>query len=297
VDKALSDRDAHLEESPLFFPVDGVRLYGVYHQPAHTAKRPAKKPYVICHPFAEEKLWAHRVLVTFARRLAERGHPVLRFDYLGNGDSEGDFAGSSLDTCLAGASAGVDLLRHRSGCATVGVLGLRFGASVACLLAERRTDVAEVVMWAPIVDGARYMQELLRTNLATQMAVFREIRVDRAMLTEQLQSGGTANVDGYEISRPMYEQLSQMNLAAGGKTFVGRSLILQIDRTSGARPLPELEALRARYPRAELRVVQEPPFWKEIELFYETAPNLFAAVFDWLAADEAINDSTSRPTA
>jgi len=27
---------------------------------------------------------------------------------------------------------------------------------------------------------------------------------------------------------------------------------------------------------------QEEPFWKEIERFYDTAPNLFTATLDWM---------------
>ena len=34
-------------------------------------------------------------------------------------------------------------------------------------------------------------------------------------------------------------------------------------------------------------VIREDPFWKEIERFYDTAPNLFAATLDWLAARPA----------
>ena len=44
---------------------------------------------VFCHPFGEEKLWTHRVFVTFARRLAAAGHAVLRFDHRANGEQMG----------------------------------------------------------------------------------------------------------------------------------------------------------------------------------------------------------------
>ena len=50
---------------------------------------PCAAAFVFCHPLTEEKLWTHRVFVTFARELAAAGHTVLRFDYRGNGDSDG----------------------------------------------------------------------------------------------------------------------------------------------------------------------------------------------------------------
>src|SRR5262245_18163177 len=79
-------------ETPFYFGRESSPLFGVFHAPARTTCLPA---FVFCHPFAEEKLWTHRVFVSFARRLAAEGYPVLRFDYMGNGDSAGDFRDSS----------------------------------------------------------------------------------------------------------------------------------------------------------------------------------------------------------
>ena len=45
----------------------------------------------------------------------------------------------------------------------------------------------------------------------------------------------------------------------------------------------ELTALAARYAAATLAQAQEEPFWKEIDRFYDTAPNLFAVTLDWMA--------------
>ena len=74
------------DETPFFFPsTGGGALFGVFHRPAAIdTTRPA---FVFCHPLAEEKLWAHRVFVSYARHLAAAGYPVLRFDMTGNGDS------------------------------------------------------------------------------------------------------------------------------------------------------------------------------------------------------------------
>jgi len=65
------------------------------------------------HPFAEEKLWSHRVFVSFARALAERGYPVLRFDYMGAGDSSGTTPETSLQTHLDDLRAAVEVLLAR----------------------------------------------------------------------------------------------------------------------------------------------------------------------------------------
>jgi exosortase A-associated hydrolase 2 len=266
-----------MAETPLFFDASGARCFGVHHEP--TGPNQHATGVVLCHPFAEEKLWAHRVFVSVARALAQRGYHVLRFDYRGNGDSDGAFCDSSVETTLADINAAIDLLRERAGVPTVTLLGLRLGATFAAHIAESRSDVDALVLWMPIVDGGRYMQELLRVNLTTQMTVYKEIRADREQLVAQLRAGQVVNVDGYEIALPLFEQTSALHLN-GQKTFAGRTLVVHIDRA--ARQSPELEKLRASYPSAEMRTVQEEPFWKEIERFYDRAPNLFATTIEWL---------------
>lgn len=266
-------------ETPLFFSRGGERLFGVLHEPD---RHSARMPFVFCHAFGEEKLWAHRVFVSFARHLAGAGHTVLRFDYLGNGDSEGEFESSCIDTIAHDICAAIEYVRKRTDASTVGLLGLRLGATLAALVAETRLDVSTLVLWAPIVDGSRYIKDLLRMNLTTQMAVYREVREDREALAATLRAGGTVNVDGYELAQPMFEQLSAVKLGATADRFGGRCLILQVDRSDSAQPQRELRDLWHRYRHAELRVVQAEPFWKEIETFYDAAPTLFATTREWM---------------
>ena len=126
------------KETPFFFPSGGYSLFGILHAPAGPAAGP---PFVLCHPFGEEKLWTHRVFVSLARQLASDGYFVLRMDYMGNGDSEGDFSQSSLATACDDVRAAIAEVRRRTGAQTVNLLGLRFGALVASLVAEHATDV------------------------------------------------------------------------------------------------------------------------------------------------------------
>ena len=220
--------------------------------------------------------------MSFARELTARGHVVLRFDLRGNGDSEGEFKDSSLTTALSDTRAAIDLVKRRTRRATVNLLGLRLGAAVAALIADERDDVERLVRWAPVIDGHRFVQELLRVNLATQMAVFKEVREDRTALVGQMKQGRTVNVDGYPLSLAFYEQLSALKLGQGPRPFPGRCLIVQIDRVKGAALLAEVAKLGSAYQSGTTLTVCEEPFWKEIERFYEEAPALALATLDWL---------------
>jgi exosortase A-associated hydrolase 2 len=267
-----------MQETPFFFPSGEQTLFGVLHQPVTESSRSG---FVFCHPFGEEKLWAHRVYVAFARALAADGHPVLRFDYMGNGDSGGTFSQSSLRTAIADVRAATEEILRRTGPRPLSLLGLRLGGTVASLAAEELSDLDRLVLWAPVVDGARYMQELLRINLTTQLAVYKEVRRDREALVADMRAGETVNVDGYEMSLPMYEEVSAVKLSADSKRCQAPCLVVQIDRQPG-RPAAELGQLASRYSMGRLLFAQEEPFWKEIARFYDQASALSAETRKWL---------------
>ena len=269
-----------MTESPFFFQSGQASLFGVLHEPDQPG---ALAPVVFCHPFGEEKLWAHRVYVSMARRLAGLGRAVLRFDCMGIGDSSGRFDESSLSTMLADVDAAVREVRQRTGQTKVALLGLRLGATVAALAAERLDELDRLVLWAPIVDGARYMQELLRINLTTQMAVYKEIRQDREALVAAMREGHTANIEGYEMQLRMYEEVTGVRLADERKRASAPCLVVHVDRQPG-KPVPELTRLAESYPNATLALAQEEPFWKEIARFYGDAPGLSEQTLSWLDA-------------
>jgi len=269
-------------ETPLFFENGSYRLFGVVHQPVGT---PSGAAWVFCHPFAEEKLWAHRVYVSFARLLASRGAWVLRFDVMGNGDSEGEFSAATVDTMLSDIDCAIRYLEGVSGISQgIGLLGLRFGATLAALAAERSPKVGKLVLWEPTVDGAKYMQEMLRINLTTQSAVYKEIRHNREALVRMMrEEGSTVNIDGYELAFPCYAQASAVNLNAAQKRFAGPCLIVQIGR-EGQVFRQELTALQEAYSVSEIQSAAEEPFWKEIKRWYRVAPKLFDTTLAWMAA-------------
>lgn len=266
-------------ETPFFFLNDNYRLFGVLHKPEISDPVGG---FVFCHPFAEEKLWTHRVLVSFARELAKLGYAVLRFDYMGHGDSDGDFEDSTVDTRLADINCAIDRLKTEvPSVGTAGLLGLRFGATLAAHVAEQRSDLEKLVLWEPVIDGERYMQEVLRTNLTTQLAVYGKVTVKREDLVNQMQSGMTVNIDGYELSNTLFEQASGINLLQKDIDFAGATLIVQCGKEG--QPLrKDTTALSDKYKNIDIQQAAEEPFWREIKRYYGRAENLFGVTLNWI---------------
>lgn len=259
-----------MHEQYQYLSLDGERVFVGHHRPS----APPSRAVVLCHPLGEEKLWSHRVFVSFARELAACGLAALRFDCRGEGDSDREFEQSDFESRVADAMRAVDAIRELApSVAEVSLVGLRLGAAVAAEAAARRDDISRLILWDPVVDGAAYMQAVLRLNLMFQMALHRKVIENRDALVARLAQGGTVNIEGYELAESLFRQVSAFRLDDALARFRGEVLLVQVNQGE-TPPKPELAALAESRPDCRIEAVQEEPFWKEIKAFYQRAPEL-----------------------
>lgn len=112
-----------LPERVVSFACEGATLVGILHETA----APATRGVLIVVGGPQYRVGSHRQFVLLARDLARQGIPVLRFDYRGMGDSDGEFRG--FEHVSADIAAAVEAFR------------------AAC------PDLREVVLWG-LCDGA-----------------------------------------------------------------------------------------------------------------------------------------------
>jgi exosortase A-associated hydrolase 1 len=133
-------------ETPLAFPCGGERLIGILHSP----ERPATRAVLVVVGAPQYRVGSHRQFVLLARRLAAEGFPVLRFDYRGMGDSEGDFAG--FEDVGEDIKAAIDCLFAKvEGLRDVVLWGLCDGASAAAFYGAGDPRVSGLVLLNPWV--------------------------------------------------------------------------------------------------------------------------------------------------
>lgn len=266
-----------MNETPYFFTHNEQQLFAVCHHPEGTAK---KTGWVFCHPFAEEKLWAHRVFVNMARELSTYGYPVLRFDYRGYGDSDGQFEDYTVDDQVGDIQAAVnELTNQHPELDAIGLIGLRYGAVLATLAAKTNDKVSYLVLWDPIVDMDRYMQDVLRANLTTQMVMHGKVVTKRDELTQQILDGQAVNIDGYDLTQKLFEPASQIKLS--GEGFKGKCQVVQIGRKN--QPLKkEIEHLADSFVQHTIDQVVEEQFWKEIKNFVQRSDALSNSLISWI---------------
>ena len=120
--------------TPLHFGPPAGRLFGVHQAPAGAA--PRALGVVLCYPIGQEYLRAHRSFRQLAIRLARHGFHVLGFDYYGCGDSSGPDEAWTVPGALAKRRAGRPRAPAPCRLSRVGLVGLRFGATLALLAAR-----------------------------------------------------------------------------------------------------------------------------------------------------------------
>lgn len=119
---------------------------------------------VLCYPLGHEYFRAHRSYVKCAEQLAALGFPVIRFDYFGSGDSEGDIGHARLDDWLSEVTDVVEELKHSEPVSSIALGGMRFGGALALLAAQRIDAARALILWDPVIDGGRYVNDLRRLH-------------------------------------------------------------------------------------------------------------------------------------
>ncbi|WP_234422275.1 hydrolase 1, exosortase A system-associated [Sedimenticola thiotaurini] len=133
-------------ETPLTFECAGSRLVAVLHNPS--SKRRRALLVVVGGP--QYRAGSHREFVLLARAVADSGYPVLRFDYRGMGDSEGDYTG--FDNIQDDIRAAVDSLQdHLPNVEEVVIWGLCDAATAAAFYAPGDPRVKGLALANPWV--------------------------------------------------------------------------------------------------------------------------------------------------
>jgi alpha-beta hydrolase superfamily lysophospholipase len=268
-------------EEPFFFPHNGARLFGVFQRPDTPE---TSVGVVLCHPYAQERQLTDRILVRFSRLLGAAGFATLRFDYRGHGESDGTLADSTLEDQIAETLAAAELLKARLAVASIFLLGLRSGGTVAALAAERGPGTSGLILWSPVLSGPGYARELLRSKIAAQLAL-QEGTITREALVEAIVTDGRIEFDGDYLTRRMYEELIAIDLPNQVGRF-GQPVLVTTNPGRGERSSP-YEALASAYRRtgasAQLLAVREPDFCDVRSMFEGVFPQqLYQVTLDWI---------------
>lgn len=194
---------------------------------------------------AQYRVGSHRQFVQLARHWAAAGHPVLRFDLPGRGDSPGEpLAFEDTAACIAAA---LDALQHHGGHAGGAVLwGLCDGASASLLYVQATQDrrVAGLALLNPWVRSEAGLAR-------AQVKHYYRQRLQQAQFWRKLLRGGV----GWQAVQGLARKLLQLRrpapsasaqpagfqelMAHGWHSFSGPILLLLSERDLTAQEFAE----------------------------------------------------------
>lgn len=262
-------------ETPGYFrSSDGTPLYGVFHAPGTSAPIQAKNSktaVLVAPPLFEERKSAYAALAGLARTLAGAGFPVLRFDYRGSGESGGDPGARRWDDLAADLAAAGKTLAELSGHAGLALTGLRLGATLGILEADR-LEAKILVALAPVTKGAAQARAWrMRSKIRAELSALGQTDPDaHAAAVAQAQAPAAVfDLDGFSVSKAFLADLEAIDLLHNPAALECPALLVQIShRTEPAADSRELAGKLGA--RCELACLRMEPFWDRVD---EVDPN------------------------
>jgi hypothetical protein len=141
-----------------FFRSGAVDLYGS----VYAAERPLPLGVVICNSWGYEANLASRIVHPVSIGVAQAGGVALSFHYPGFGDSEGDFAATTIDAMAHAAQDAVREASRRHPATRWVLVGLMFGASIAAIATAREPGIDRLLLVQPALRPGAYFGRLAR---------------------------------------------------------------------------------------------------------------------------------------
>ena len=218
-------------EEPIYFPGNGHKIFGWLYRPACTT---ADLGLVICNPFGYEALSAHRSIRTFAQSAVELGLPVLRFDYLGTGDSADLGPGADqVEAWTFDVVAAIEELKQRTGVTRTCLMGVRLGATLALRAIERCPGINALLLIAPVVNGRRYLRELRTAKLAAALRADDEAQ--KGAEAGSAPDAGMVEFSGHFMNATTIATLAQFEAAKLAGPQVRQMLVIDRSDLPGAQ--------------------------------------------------------------
>jgi alpha-beta hydrolase superfamily lysophospholipase len=189
-----------IRSGPLYFGRSERPFFGWL----HASEEPRGVGLLVCNPFGNEAVCAHRAIRHLCEEASRLGIPALRFDYDGTGDSAGDDDDPHrVEAWIESILLAADELKLAAGVDSLCFLGMRLGAVLAATAATRRDDVVAFIAVAPVVSGKAYVREmrLLQRAIEAKRDVVREAADD------------TLEAAGFVVSATTQTSLAALDLA------------------------------------------------------------------------------------
>lgn len=242
----------------------------------------ARGAVVICPPLGHEHVIAYRGLRLLGQQLADREIAAFRFDYLGEGDASGPSAAEDApERWLRTIEQAVAYLRA-AGIENIALAGLTSGALLAAAALPRLRGLTGVVLWDPVLSGARFLRRQKSIHKMTVGDDDDAVTDVVPLLSLTLHPAAAGWLEGTRLS-------------ADALAEAGIPSMMIARRADDAKP--ELTRLLEAAPQLDARFVDgQEAFLDVASSIAEIPADTIAAIVDWVDARTPAADVAVHPT-
>jgi len=202
-----------MKEERVCFENKGQKIVGILHKP-DSINSPA---IIMCHGFSGNKNEEHDMFVHAAKKFCESDFTVLRFDFRGLGESEGDFVDMTISEEVSDLKKAIDFISEQ-GYNNIGVLGLSLGASVSVLGWNKK--IKTLVLWSPANPNEKTFIK------AFGKETFKEIE-EKGFSDLKFNKNGWRTQTSFKVGRKFLEDVKKTNIINSIKSVKCSILVIQ----------------------------------------------------------------------
>lgn len=238
---------AEVERRTLYLATTPDSTFATLHTPLSSPR--SEIAVVMCPPFGWADMCTYRTRRVWADAFAASGHPTLRLDLPGTGDSGGTpYGPDRLGAWSAAISDAARWLKSSTGAQRVVAHGISLGGMLAWMATANGAPIDDLILWAVPTRGTRLLREMWA---AAVLDVDTRIEWDESNPAppEPDQPGGASDegfidVAGRLLTHATMEALGRLDLEAlplpphPGR----RMLVFRRDQVAADGAIPELLA-------------------------------------------------------
>ncbi|OGH28218.1 MAG: hypothetical protein A3E12_00595 [Candidatus Levybacteria bacterium RIFCSPHIGHO2_12_FULL_39_9] len=137
-----------MEEKVFFDTSDGLKLCGILSTP----KQKTDKCIILCHGIGNVDKEEDGVFTQLAKKLTDVGFAVFRFDFRGQGESEGKSIDMTITKEMEDLESAIKFLQEKE-YREFGILGASFGGGAVSLFTSKHSELVKaLVLWNAGID-------------------------------------------------------------------------------------------------------------------------------------------------
>ncbi|MGG1688964.1 alpha/beta hydrolase family protein [Heyndrickxia ginsengihumi] len=196
-------------EKQVHFNWKGNRIAATVHYPKRVIVKEVPL-VIICHGFVGSRVGVHRLFVKAARHFTEQGYAVLRFDYAGCGESDGDYGKTRFEDFISQTEHAITFGRQLVGIDSkqIILLGHSLGGAVALLTAIKHPDIQRLIMWSAVGNPKQDLFDIIGRKSNHDLRKF-----------------GAVDYLGYTLQESFFDSMNKFHPLKEAARFTGDVLL------------------------------------------------------------------------